>query len=221
MHRANSKSLTAGTRSTTGWTLRSILVTALLAVLFSGCTQTRDWLQGRRTATPDEPIILGAPEADAYLQDLYRLSTGDPFIQVEIHADAESAATLTPDPSTRLRYALVLATPGHSGADPQAAQSLLRELLSQTEMMTPSEIALATLYLKAVEERIVLGNESSRLRAENAEAESTEQQAISQRIARVEAENRRLRSELADAQQKLEAVTSIERSIRAQENEDN
>jgi hypothetical protein len=199
----------------------STLVALLIIVLLAGCTQTRDWLQGRRTATPDEPIILGAPEADAYLQELYRLSTGDAFTQVEIHADAESAATLTPDPSTRLRYALVLATPGHSASDPQAAQSLLRELLSQTEMMTPSEVALATLYLKDVEERLVLSSETRRLRAENAEAQTTEQQAISQRIARVEAENRRLRAELADAEQKLEAVTSIERSIRAQENDDN
>ncbi len=187
----------------------------------AGCTQVRDWLQGRRTATPDEQVILGAPEADIYLQELYQLATGDVFTQVEIHADAESAATLTPDPSTRLRYALVLATPGHAAADPQHAQSLLRELLAQTEMMTPSEVALATLYLRDVEERIVLGTETRRLRAENAEAQTTEQQAIAQRIADVEAENRRLRAELADAQQKLEAITSIERSIRAQENDSN
>jgi len=44
---------------------------------------------------------------------------------------------------------------------------------------------------------------------------------IAQRVARVEAENRQLREELADAEQKLEAITSIERSIRAQENNPN
>lgn len=199
----------------------TLLVVMLTAATLAGCTQTRDWLQGRRTATPDEQVILGAPEADVYLQELYQLATGDAFTQVEIFADAESAATLTPDPSTRLRYALVLATPGHASANPQQAQSVLRELLAQTEMMTPSEVALATLYLKDVEERIVLGAETSRLRSENAQAQSTEQQAISQRIARVEAENRRLRAELAEAEQKLEAITSIERSIRAQENDSN
>lgn len=164
---------------------------------------------------------MGAPEIDSYLQELYNLTTGDPFTQVEIHADAESAATLTPDPSTRLRYALVLATPGHAAADPQQAQNLLRDLLSQTELMTTSEVALATLYLHEVEERIVLGTEARRLRAENAEAQSTEQQAIARRVANVEAENRRLRAELEDARQKLEAITSIERSIRAQENDGN
>ncbi len=199
----------------------TLVVIIATAATLSACTQTRDWLQGRRTATPNEQVILGAPEADAYLQELYKLATGDAFTQVEIHADAESAAKLTPDPSTRLRYALVLATPGHAATDPQQAQSLLRELLAQTEMMTPSEIALATLYLRDVEERIVLGAETQRLRVENAEAQTTERQAISQRIASVEAENRRLRAELADAEQKLEAITSIERSIRAQENNGN
>ena len=199
----------------------SMVLAVLTVSMLAGCAQTRDWLQGRRTATPDEQVILGAPEADVYLQELYTLATGDAFTQVEIHADAQSAATLTPDPSTRLRYALVLATPGHAAADPRQAQSQLRELLAQTEMMTASEIALATLYLKDVEERIVLGAETSRLRAENAQAQTTERQAISQRIASVEAENRRLRAELADAEQKLEAITSIERSIRAQENDSN
>ncbi len=200
--------------------VRPIAMIVVIATL-AGCAQTRDWLQGRRTATPNETVILGAPEVDAYLQELYRLSTGDAFTQVEIHADAESAATLTPDPSTRLRYALVLATPGHAGSDPHAAQSLLRELLSQTEMMTPSEVALATIHLKDVEERLVLSAETRRLRADNAQAQTTEQQAIAQRVARVEAENRQLREQLADAEEKLEAITSIERSIRAQQNDGN
>lgn len=204
---------------------RSFVLTVVVAVLIglvtSGCTQTRSWLQGRQTASPDEPVILGAPEIESYLMEMYRLSTGDAFTQVEIHADAQSAATLTPDPSTRLRYALVLATSGHSETDSQSAQNLLRELLAQSEMMTPGEVALATLYLREVEARMVLGAETNRLRAENAEAQTTEQEAVSQRMARVEQENRRLRASLAEAEQKLEAITLIERSIRAQDNDGN
>ena len=67
-----------------------------------------------------------------------------------------AAATLTPDPSTQLRYALVLATPGHAAADPETGASMLRELLAQTEMMTQSEVALATVYLKNADERLLL-----------------------------------------------------------------
>ncbi len=192
----------------------------VMIALTAGCAQTSDWLQGRRTAKAVDPIILGAPEADSYLSEIYELVNGDPFTQVEIFSDAKSAATLTPDPSSLLRYALVLAVPGHAETDPQQAQSLFRELLSRTELMTPAEIALATIHLKDVEARLVLDAETRRLRAENTRAATTEQRAVSQRIGTVEAENRRLRQQLSDAEQKLEAITSIERSIREQAEND-
>ena len=200
---------------------RLVLGTCIVTCALSGCTQVDDFLRGRRTAEPDEQVILGAPGADSYLHELQQLATGDPYTQVEIHADAESAATLTPNPSTQLRYALVLATPGHAAADPEKAASLLREILAQTEMMTANEVALATVYLKNVDERLVLSAEARRLRSESATAASAEQRAVARRIEQIEAENSRLREQLADTEQKLEALTSIERSIRAQENTEN
>ena len=115
-----------------------------------------------------------------------------------------------------VRHALVLATPGHAETNAMEAQGLLRDLLAQPELMTQSETAMATVFLKDVEARIVLDAEASRLRSENTRAATTEEAAVAQRIARVEAENRRLRESLADAESKLEAITSIERSIRAQ-----
>jgi hypothetical protein len=197
-----------------------VAIFVLLVAMMAGCAQTRDWLTGKRTAKPTESIILGAPEADQYIQELYKLAAGDPATQAEIIADAESAATLTPGPSTRLRYALILATPGHSGSNPQEAQSIFRELLARTELMTPSETALATVHLKSVEERIVLGAETKRLRSENTRAAITEERAIAQRISRVESENRQLRRSLEEAEQKLDAISSIERSIREQTDND-
>ncbi|MEQ9562895.1 MAG: hypothetical protein RLN69_10265 [Woeseiaceae bacterium] len=187
----------------------------LTVVVGPGCTSTKNWLQGRKTADA-EPIVLGAPETDQYINDMYRLVSGDPATQAEIYADSRAAAQLTPDPSTRLRYALVLATPGHSESNPDEAQNLLRDLLSQKELMSPGEISLATISLEQVEDRIMLGAETSRLRTENTRAASTEDAAIAQRIATVEAENRRLRQSLAEAEDKLEAITSIERAIREQ-----
>ena len=186
----------------------------IVATALAGCAGVSGLITGRNTAEPAEPVILGAPEADAYLDDLRRLADGDPATQAEIYADAESAARLTPGPSTSLRYALVLATPGHAEQDAQQAQSLLREVLTQQAILTPSEIALATMHLAAVEERIVLSAEARRLREASSRADRTEERAVSQRLATVEAENRRLRRELAEAEEKLEAITSIERSIR-------
>ena len=200
---------------------RIAVATLMLAVTLSGCARIDGWLRGRETAEPRERVLLGAPGIESYLLELQRLATGDPYVQVEIHADAESAATLTPNPSSQLRYALVLATPGHTGADVETAATMLRELLAQTEMMTQSEVALATVYLKNVDERLVLDAEARRLRSASAEAQSVEQRAVAQRIEAIEAENARLRQELTDSQEKLEAITSIERSIRAQDEAQN
>ena len=197
-----------------------LVTIAVMVALVSGCAtanKATDWLTGKRTADADEPVILGAPEAEAYLTELYDLAAGDPATQAEIFADASAAAQLTPGPSTELRLALVLATPGHTESNPERAQSLLREVLSQTELLTSAEISLATIHLNNVERLIVASNEARRLRDSSSRAARTEEQALSQRLNSVEAENRRLRSDLAEAEQKLEAITSIERSIREQD----
>lgn len=189
---------------------------AVVAVVLSGCESTSNWLKGRRTAEPTDTVVVDASDANQYLIEMQQLAAGDPATQAEIFADAESAATLTPGMSTQLRYALVLAVPGHSESNPAMAQGIFRELLAQPEMMTSAEVALATIFLNDVEARIVLDAEARRLRVENNRAATTEEAAIAQRISRVEAENRQLRQSLADAEAKLEAITSIERSIREQ-----
>jgi len=200
----------------TGRASRVVLATIIVATL-AGCAQTKDWLQGRRTARANDTVILGAPEADVYLKELYDLAAGDPATQAEIFADADAAATLTRSPNTELRLALVLATPGHPESNPEKAQSLLREVLTQTELLTPAEISLATIHLNNVEHFIVVNAEARRMRASSSRAARTEEQAVGERLASVEAENRQLRRELESAESKLEAITSIERSIREQE----
>jgi len=200
----------------TGKAHQIALISVIVATM-AGCTQTTDWLKGRRTAKADDPVILGAPEADVYLTELYELAAGDPARQAEIFADAESRALLTPGPNSELRYALVLATAGHPESNPEKAQSMLREVLAQPQLLTPAEISLATIHLNNVERLIVVNAEARRLRVSSSRAARTEEQAIGQRLANVEAENRQLRRELEDAESKLDAITSIERSIREQE----
>jgi hypothetical protein len=195
------------------------IATAIFALaIVAGCAQTRSWMDRMRGSDEpaEEPVIPGAPAAEEYLDDLYRLAAGDPATQAEIYAESESEATLTPAPQTSLRYALVLATPGHAEADPERAQRLLREILAQRELLTSAEIALATLHLGAVEQQIVLQNEARRLRASSSRTARTEEAAMNQRLATVEAENRQLRRDLEEAERKLEAITTIERSIREQ-----
>ena len=191
----------------------AMAITVLGLVMLTACETTTGWLKGKKSHNA-ETDILGAPDAGQYISDLYDLLNGDPATQAEIYADAKSRAQLTPDPNTKLRFALVLAAPGHAGTNEPEAQKHFRELLAQTELLTPAEISLATIHLKEVEERLVLGTETRRLRAENSRTASTEDAAIARRMATIEADNRRLRRSLDDAEQKLDAITSIERSIR-------
>ncbi len=196
---------------------RSIAMATLVATMLSGCGQTSDWIKGRISSTSDEQQILGAPEIEIYIDELGKIASGDPAAQAEIFADASSAAQLTPSPSTELRFGLVLSIPGHPESDPERAQSILREVLAQTLLLTPGEISLATIQLNNVEQQIIANSAARRLRASSSRAAQTQEQATSERLATVEAVNRQLRRELEEAEQKLEAITSIERSIREQE----
>jgi len=205
----------ANSSMTTG--LTRVAAASVALALLAGCAQTKSWLSGRSSGGDDQAVILGAPEAEIYLDELYRLATGDPATQTEIFLDAESAAKLTPGPSTELRFALILATPGHAENDPERAQSMLRELLIQTELLTPAEMSLAMMQLKHVEKQMVVESEASRLRSASSRQQQSQQQAVNTRLASIEAENKRLREELAEAEEKLEAITTIERSIREQE----
>lgn len=203
-------------------TIRCARIAAIAVVvsLVSGCATTSkatDWIRGRDKPETDEAVILGAPKADEYLSELYELTASDADKQADIYADANAAARLTPGPSTTLRLGLALATPGHAETDPERAQGVLIDVLARSELLTSAEIALATIYLNNVERLNFTNSEARTLRESTSRAARSEAQATDQHIADIEAENQRLRRELEDAEQKLHAITSIERSIREQE----
>lgn len=194
----------------------------MLVLGLTACSQTKSFLANVRSPSSfgGDDAVLGAPQADDYLKELGAISIDDPAAQAEIYADAKAAAELTPNPSTRLRYALVLGTPGHPESDPAAAESLLRDVLTQTELLTEAEVALANIFLNAAEIQLVREAEARQLRATSSQVARTQEAVLNDRLARVESENRRLRQELEESQKKLEAITSIERSIREQDNGD-
>jgi hypothetical protein len=196
-----------------------IATTLVVVTLLGACTQTKSLVSsmGRSTTPSDETVILGAPDAEQYLDELYELAVGNPRIQAEIYADAESGAKLTPGPQTNLRYALILATPGHQRFNPEIAQTMLRDVLLQESILTSAEISLATIHLNSVERQLALSADARRALASNSLAATSEGAAVQQRLASAEAENRRLREALSDAEEKLDAITSIERSIREQD----
>ena len=181
---------------------------ALASVWLSGC-----WALGG--AKPLPPAVQDHPQADVgavapLLEMMSNLPQGDPARQAEIFQQAKDAAELQPTTSNKLRYALALATPGYSGADPVAAQRQLAELLARPETLLPVERLLAAVELKEVEQRLILQAENTRMRDSVPNDSHDKLQSINRRLAAESDENAKLRKALDEARAKLEAVTHIE-----------
>jgi len=158
------------------------------------------------------------PTADAeaargYLGEIARLQSGPPTQQAETLAAARSAAENAPSTLNRLRYALLLAVPGHPGSDPVAARRQLSDLLARPELLLPTERELASLLLADVSERLVLIADGRRLRDEASNQDKERTAALTRRLQVEQEETARLRRALDEAQKKLNAVTQLERSI--------
>ena len=189
-----------------------LMAAGALAALVAGCSL------GNLLAKPERVDPEAAkPRVDlgvlgGYLETMRKLGQGDPAVQAETFQAARDAAQITPTTANRLRYALALATPGHGGSDPAAAQKLLAQLLASPELLLPPEQALAEVELRQVELRIVLTEENRRLQQESARNDRERTLAAARRLQTEVDENRRLRKQLEEAQAKLDAVTHIERS---------
>jgi hypothetical protein len=190
------------------------LVCAVSLALTGGCTS----LGGDRASTKVAPVVADRPSPDlisvsALLELMQSLPEGDPARQAEVFQSAKDAASISPTTSNKLKLALALATPGHPGSDPVAAQRQLSELLATPETLLPAERLLALVELKEVDQRLVLQAENAQLR-DDARSEARDKlSVVAKRLAAETDENARLRKALDEAQAKLEAVTHIERSI--------
>jgi hypothetical protein len=184
--------------------------------ILGGCGTLGGSLSSQRAAPPPIPVGTTPDTATVgpVLEMMSALPQGDPARQAELFQAAKDAATLAPTTSNRLRFALALATPGHSGSDPVAARRQLSELLARPETLLPVERLLAMVELQDVDQRLVLQSENQRLRDEAAHDQRDKTlQAVKARLSAEQDETARLRKALEEAHAKLEAVTHIERSI--------
>lgn len=189
---------------------------ATLVLLLSSCTA--DFLNRRpaRTTEPAPVVDRGALSATVitgYLDTLQRLVTSPAAQQAEIVTAAQHDYELAPTPSHQLRYALILATPGHASTDQPRAQRLLRELTAAPAALLPAERALAFLEQQTVDAQVSLAAENRRLQAAAARTDKDKSTALSRRLQTEMEENARLRKELEAAQAKLDAISDIERSL--------
>jgi hypothetical protein len=187
---------------------KRIAACVLASVWLTGCA-------GLGKAKPPAPAVQEHPQPDSgavapLLEMMSNLPQGDPARQAEVFQQAKDAAELQPTTSNKLRYALALATPGYSGADPVAAQRQLAELLARPETLLPVERLLAAVELKEVEQRLILQAENARMRDAVPNDSHDKLQSINRRLAAESDENAKLRKALDEARAKLDAVTHIE-----------
>jgi len=195
---------------------RSLLLSALL--MLAGCASTAPGGGSSEPATPTHEVLQAAQLA-SYIDALQTLVQGSPAEQAEVLSAARKGYEQARQGPAVLRYALLLATPGHPSHDPQAAQRLLHEALARPDLLSAIERALAIVESARVEEELGLAAENARLVAD-AQQERDRQRntaapspALAKRLQDEISQNARLRKELDEAQAKLQAIANIERNI--------
>jgi hypothetical protein len=152
-------------------------------------------------------------------QTMQRLSQAPAAEQAELLASARMAYERSPQGGAQLRYALLLATPGHPGRDAPRAQVLLRQLVAQPETLAPIERAVAMVQLAQLDRELGLKADNDRLQADAQRGDHERAVAAAQRRLQLEIdENSKLRKQLDDAQAKLDAVANIERNLTDRKN---
>ena len=204
--------MTLGTRRT----LRVVALAALGSLALASCGALK-------TPEPPKPPAAIRPAADAeaareYLTALQELLAGTPARQAEIFQTAKVTAENYPTTLNRLRFALMLAVPGHGATDPVAARRQLSDLLARPELLLPAERALAAVHLADVDERLVLLETTRQQQAEALARDKERGAATAKRLAQEQDESARLRRALEEAQRKLDAVMQVERSIVGSDN---
>jgi hypothetical protein len=196
---------------------RLALAGALLATL-AGCAADLLARTTNRSRPAEQVPVVDRAAASAsliagYLENLQKLVLSAPADQAEIVAGAQREYDLAPTPSHQLRFALILATPGHSATDLPRAQRLLRELMAAPAALLPAERALAFLEQQKVDAQLALSTENKRLQSNVVRNDKDRSAAQSKRLQAEVEENARLRKELDAAQAKLDAISDIERSL--------
>jgi hypothetical protein len=191
--------------------LRRCLVASLLSAL-AGCALTDKLTNEPLPAPIMAPAHISASGLRAYLDTMDGLASPDPARQADVFYEVEREYTRAPTTASTLRYAVARATPGHPASVPQEGKRVLETLLATPERMTTEERTFAAVLLHETNARLKLEAENRRLLA-TLDDRSRSQANSDKRVQAQLEENARLRRALAEAQQKLDAIKEIERSI--------
>ena len=160
----------------------------------------------------DRDIEAAVVLASAF-QSMQHLTQAAPAEQAEIVSAARDAYQRTPRGESQLRYALLLATPGHPARNAELAQQLLRELAAQPETLVPVERAVVMVELAQLDHELDLQAVNQQLQSDALRTDQAHSAADERRLQAQADENVRLRRELEADQAKLDAIATIERNL--------
>jgi hypothetical protein len=185
-----------------------LAVAAFSAMLGACATGPSQPISATNTPSPQE----GTGAVTRYLETMNSLANGTPSQQADVFYEVEREYTSAPTTANSLRYALALVVPSHPASDLVRGKKLLEQLLATPERLVAAERNLAAFLIKDADARLQLEAENRRLTA-TVDERSRGQANFDRRAQTLAEENARLRKLLDDAQQKLDAIKSIERSI--------
>ena len=191
--------------------LRIRTIGVLVACLCVGACESLSLLPSKpaQTVAPPPP---STSVLDGYVEMLAVLSGTDPARQSDVFYEAERNQTQAPTTANVLRYAMALAMPGHPNSDPVKGKRLLEQTMANPERMSEDEQAIATTMLHIADQWLKMQAEMRRLAA--TVDDRTKAQSNSERRLQAQAEELiKLRKALDAAQQKLDAIRDIEKSI--------
>ncbi|MGE0113701.1 MAG: hypothetical protein AB7T07_02275 [Steroidobacteraceae bacterium] len=181
----------------------------LICACMSGCEPL---LPTTKPAPATSVLIQPNSTVDDYIDMLAALSGTDRARQSDVFYEAEKNQALAPTTLNVLRYAMALALPGHPNSDPVKGKKLLEQSLATPERISASERALVTTMLNIADQWLKVQAEMRRLAA--TVDDRTRAQSNSERRFQAQTDElNRLRKALDEAQQKLDAIRDIEKSI--------
>jgi hypothetical protein len=186
-----------------------LLIEAALLAL-TGCSMTPSQSVTGAPRTAQEAGI------GTYLDTLNRLANGNPAQQADVFYEVERDYTSAPTTASSLRYGAALVTAGHPAANLVEGKKILERLLANAERLTPAEKNLAAYLVKDTDARLLLQAEIRRLTAtvdERARGQANLGSRLQSQVQTQAEEIARLRKQLDDAQQKLDAIKSMEKSF--------
>ena len=193
----------------------------LVCLVLAGCASVPAARSPAESAAVSNEVVQAALLA-SYVEALQVVVQGSPAEQAEVLSAARAGYEQAQQGPAVLRYALLLASPGHPAQDLPLAQRLLRDALARPELLSSVERALAIVEAARVEQELQLTAENTRLVTEAQEERERQRNAatpgtaLARRLQEEINESARLRRELDEAKAKLQAIANIERNMPVQ-----